>query len=538
MTSIPGDKRTGVFTNGIQGFVVYLLLLVTCVSLPVSAQQAATDTEAFLTQDLEFPDGKKAITVLPHGWRAEGPAALAGPDGERLLLESKTGRTGACESIELAASFVDFPSDPALNVDLHPQAEEWTRPRGADDACLAFIMSGRAPGLVVRAALRAHNTLYTLRTERMAWTQDMENSGYKEFERDINIIINYFYFHGSEGYKQLMAAAAGKPLTPQNGGTATSPDNGSKTNGDNNGGGATVPKNTATLPRDADLLRAERLKLKGRYDEAEAIYLGLMTKTPFDSHNGLGDIYARTGRYQEAIQQFQSAMLLRPNEPDTYNGLGSVYFYQQDWDNSEKYFNQALERDPENAVALTNLGWVALARGDLEKARENFSMALVAGPDDNTRTGLYTGLAQIAMAEGDPESALIRIEELLRSEPENAAAHATASTVYTAMGDYKNALKTAAQAAKLDPSQHKYHALEAFAAMALEKYGNAEAALLKAIDTAPEDDPALPSYHKDLARTFFQRGSTDKARAILEDALKKFPDNEELTAALEEIQSQ
>lgn len=517
-------------------------------------QPAAAPSDAYYVLPLIFPDKTKAATVAPAGWTVDAAgASLTGPGGVGLVLESRlAGSVSACQEAELAAAFIDFPSDATVKTDAHARAAEWTAPRGADDACLAFIVSARGKSMVVRAVFRARGGLYTLRTGRLVWDADMDPEKFAALERDINIISNYFYLDGADGYKQLLKIqASGQPLRADAGADSTAEPGPGRTNNTDGGSilnpgdagqqppqGSNQPparNNDATLPRDADLLRADKLKNKGKYEDAEAIYLGLMAKVPYDAHTGLGDVYARTGRYDEAVRHLQEAMILRPEAPEAYNGLGSVYFYQGDYESAEKYFNQALEKDEENTTAMTNLGWVALARGDIAGADTQFSRALITGPDPATIIGLYLGMAQVALARGQYDNALLHADEILQREPENAAAYAVRATADSQLGDHGNALVAAMRAADLDPAMHQFHALVAFETIALGKFDEAEAAFRKAIDAAPADAPELPDYYIGLARSFFQRGNLDQAENILTNAIKQFPGNQALAAALQEV---
>ena len=133
-----------------------------------------------------------------------------------------------------------------------------------------------------------------------------------------------------------------------------------------------------------------------------------------NTHNNLGDVYGRWGDKQKALQEFQTAILLKPNYADAYHNLAntyvelqqldlalenyqkaisfnpnlwqsnqniaSIYYQQKNYDKALEYIQKALAINPKNINLWNNLGIVYLIMGNNEKAREVFNQVLSLDP--------------------------------------------------------------------------------------------------------------------------------------------------------------
>jgi len=263
----------------------------------------------------------------------------------------------------------------------------------------------------------------------------------------------------------------------------------------------------------------------------------LLAKAPYEAGTGLGDICAVTGRYDEAIERFNEAATMNPNAPEAFNGLGSVYFYRGDWKTAKEYFTRALGADPKNITALSDLGWVALAENDIAAARDYFTRALENGPPGpEAATGLYTGLAQVALLDGQPDKAVDYSDRALKMLPDSAAAYAMKSQALLAKGDTQGALDSAARAAAIEPARHEYHAVEAAAARAAKDFPREIAAWKSAIQNAPQGSPAGAAYNEGLARAYLASGDKQQALDSVNRALESYPSDQNLTALKAELE--
>lgn len=158
------------------------------------------------------------------------------------------------------------------------------------------------------------------------------------------------------------------------------------------------------------------------------LFVDTVNKSPDDgfARNGLGEALLKAGRSEEAFEQLQLAVRLKPNLATAYNNLGLVYRSQGMPERAIENYRLAVKFSPGYAIAYYNLGniygemgWQALAienykialtlkaefaeahnnlgiayaqSGKLEQAIEQFKAAILLNPDD---TNFKNNLARV-----------------------------------------------------------------------------------------------------------------------------------------------
>lgn len=187
------------------------------------------------------------------------------------------------------------------------------------------------------------------------------------------------------------------------------------------------------------------LESAGRFDEALQHYEWAIRLVPSydEAHNGLGSIYLEKGRVQShpeartrmlamAIEKFEIALQLAPQDPQYHQNLGQAMLLVGDLDKADQLLNRAIDLRPGYGKAHGHLGLVALAREQSDRAIEQFQMAIrfdpeLVDPYHNLALQL-TRIGQSAEAikvyrEGlkiDPKRSamLIQLARILASDPE------------------------------------------------------------------------------------------------------------------------
>jgi len=103
----------------------------------------------------------------------------------------------------------------------------------------------------------------------------------------------------------------------------------------------------------------------------------------WEPHNNLGNGYLSKGNWEMAIHHYQMASRLRPDDPTIHNNLGAAYLYKGMTEEAIKEYETALRLKPDYPDAYFNLGSVYLNKGLINKAREAFASGLKYRPDDN-----------------------------------------------------------------------------------------------------------------------------------------------------------
>lgn len=136
----------------------------------------------------------------------------------------------------------------------------------------------------------------------------------------------------------------------------------------------------------------------------------------FESRYNLGEMLQARGALDEAVEQFQAAVAIRPNDAIANNALGGALLAKGDLDGAVSRFNAALATQPDYFDAHYNLGNALATQGDFKAAAEQFQEAANLNPNDaNAQANLGTALVQL----GRLNEAKSHYEVALRIDPGN-----------------------------------------------------------------------------------------------------------------------
>jgi len=136
----------------------------------------------------------------------------------------------------------------------------------------------------------------------------------------------------------------------------------------------------------------------------------------FESRYNLGEMLQARGALDEAVEQFEAAVSIRPTDAVANNALGGALLARGDLAGAMKYFDVALTSQPDYFDAHYNLGNVFAAQGNFRGAAEQFGEAAKLNPRDaNAQANLGTALAQL----GRLGEARAHYEAALRIDPSN-----------------------------------------------------------------------------------------------------------------------
>ena len=127
-----------------------------------------------------------------------------------------------------------------------------------------------------------------------------------------------------------------------------------------------------TLPAQADTEQARKLLAEGRAGQALRVLDEQLAGSPQDAEARFlrGLALSRTGRREEAIENFKKLSSDYPQLPEPYNNLAVIYAQQGDYEKARKALESALATHPSYATAHENLGdiYAALASASYGRA--------------------------------------------------------------------------------------------------------------------------------------------------------------------------
>lgn len=130
-------------------------------------------------------------------------------------------------------------------------------------------------------------------------------------------------------------------------------------------------------------LSAATLAIKERkYQKAEKL---LLTALKYDeknitAYNRLGILYAKQGKYSEAIKSFEIASGLDDN-PISLHNTGLIYFEMKDFERALMSFQQAARLDPSSPTHQISIARAEMELGNRLKAIEAYEEAYTLTPN-------------------------------------------------------------------------------------------------------------------------------------------------------------
>jgi tetratricopeptide (TPR) repeat protein len=98
------------------------------------------------------------------------------------------------------------------------------------------------------------------------------------------------------------------------------------------------------------------------------------------SHRGLA--YGRKRQYDRAIQDFDQAIRLNPNNAIAFSNRGAAYASKGQYDRAIQDFDQAIRLNPNNADAFSNRGAAYGRKGQPDRAIQDFDQAIRLNPNN------------------------------------------------------------------------------------------------------------------------------------------------------------
>jgi tetratricopeptide (TPR) repeat protein len=239
---------------------------------------------------------------------------------------------------------------------------------------------------------------------------------------------------------------------------------------------------------------------QGYLDQAEASLQLALRDDPSSAEAvyGLGSVYLKQQKTEEARHSFERALKLHASYPDTlpnaWNNLGLIATQEGRTADAIPYFQEALRLSPDHLIALDNLGNAYRQQKQWDDARKVLERAVAVGPQD-------------------PE------------------ANYSLGMVFAQIDDSDRAYEYLQRALKLRPAYPE--ALNNLGVLYLRtrRRDEAVASFEKCIRVAPGFDQA----YLNLARVYSLEGAPDKAGAVLLELLKQHPDHAQGQKMLEEL---
>jgi eukaryotic-like serine/threonine-protein kinase len=170
-----------------------------------------------------------------------------------------------------------------------------------------------------------------------------------------------------------------------------------------------------------------------------------------EGHLCLGLVFNGTGKYEEALKQYQQAVDLQPTNGTAYTGLASAYERLGRLDEAEKTYRQAIALRPSFAGGYNALGGFYGRHARYSEAADMFSQMVALVP--NSYVG-YTNWGAMYVSQGQYLQALPLLERAVAIRP-TAEVYSNLATAYFQLRKYADAARTYEAAVKLDDQNYE-----------------------------------------------------------------------------------
>jgi tetratricopeptide (TPR) repeat protein len=168
----------------------------------------------------------------------------------------------------------------------------------------------------------------------------------------------------------------------------------------------------------------------------------------------LGTALTLAGETRAAIEQYEHALVLRPDYAQAHTNLGSVLLQQGQTELALEHLNAALGLDPGSVQAHYSAGIANEQLGRIEQAADHFRQALQIRPEFPQAQANLAWLLSVAGDERlrDPAQAVHLAEHSVAlTGRRDAAALDALAAAYASAGSYDRAATTATEALALGP---------------------------------------------------------------------------------------
>lgn len=224
---------------------------------------------------------------------------------------------------------------------------------------------------------------------------------------------------------------------------------------------------------------------RGDLISAKAILEALLRELPNnpDGLQLLGVVHRRAGRPAEAVKLFQASLAQAEKQPHVHNNLASALLATGDREAAERHYRRALALTPAYPDAQYNLA--------------------------------------LMLTETRPGEAKALLQSVIKTNPNNAAAHDALGLALGKLDDRSAAFAAALRASVLAPSNHTAQHNLGQAAMAILNYPAAERAYRAALKVKPSSDASWIG----LGNALRSQERNEEAKQAYERAVGENPSN-------------
>ena len=233
--------------------------------------------------------------------------------------------------------------------------------------------------------------------------------------------------------------------------------------------------------------------------------------------NLLGAVLQRQRKWQEAIDIYNQAILLKPDFAEAYSNRGNALHQQGKLDEALESYDRAIQIKPDYSIAFFNRGNVLCQLRNLEEGLKSYDKAIELKPDS---AEAYSNRGNILGELGELEEALTSYNKASALKSDYVEAHSNRGNILGFLGYLDEAQKSYETAIKLKPSYAQAHSN---LGSVLEQTGRLIDAI-ESYDKAITLKPDFVEAYSNRGNVLAQLGKPDEALENFDKAIRLNPD--------------
>ncbi len=236
----------------------------------------------------------------------------------------------------------------------------------------------------------------------------------------------------------------------------------------------------------------------------------------------LAYLFASEGKLDKARIEFEAALKLAPDSPMLLTSVLRIYLAEKKYDLATSLCEERIKRNASDALAYDLLGQVKASRKDFKGAEVAYNKAAELQPN---WTEPLRNLAQLYVIQGQTDMAVKRLEDRLKSAPDDVNTRFVVAQLYNMSRKYAEAMDAYEKILQKLPDNWAAENDLAFLLCEQGKSGkDLERALTlaqKAVNARPDE----PSTEDTLGWVYYKRGDLNHASDLIGKAYLKAGDN-------------
>lgn len=189
----------------------------------------------------------------------------------------------------------------------------------------------------------------------------------------------------------------------------------------------------------------------GQLEEAiQNFQLSLRVRPEFaNTHLNLGVALWGVGRHEQGLAHMVEAVKLDPTDPGAHVNLGSAYQQYGRSDEAIPHLEEAVRLEPGNVLGQFNLGQTLFTLGRNDEAALHLRHALAIDPNHAMS---HNSLGAVLASSGQPEEGLKHFRRAAELDPSNPMAFNNLGLMHSSTGDTVGAIRAFEQALRVNPA--------------------------------------------------------------------------------------